>query len=65
MIFNDESIGGRKREFVTVSYEAKLPDGALDALGEFTDCLNQWATAERLLEGRSEARGQHKFANNH
>ena len=35
----------------------KLPEGAMDALREFTDCLNQWATDERLLERRSEARG--------
>ena len=43
-------------ERITISYESKLPEGALDALREFTDCLNRWATDERLLERHSEDR---------
>lgn len=59
LVFNNESVGGGRRETVRISYESKLPDGALDALREFTDYLNQWATGERLVESRSEARGNY------
>ena len=47
-------------ERITISYESKLPEGALDALREFTDCLNRWATDERLLERHSEDRQPRK-----
>ena len=47
-------------ERITISYESRLPEGALDALREFTDCLNRWATDERLLERHSEDRQPRK-----
>lgn len=56
LVFGKESAGGRRRETVRIYYESKLPEGAHDALRAFTDCLNQWATDERLLDRRSEAR---------
>ena len=49
--------GARKWETVRIYYESKLPEGAPGALRAFTDCLDQWATEERLLLRRSEARG--------
>ena len=45
---------------ITISYESKLPEGALDSLREFTGCLNRWATDERLLERHSEDRQPRK-----
>ena len=56
LVFSNEKAGERKQETVRIFYESKLPEGALDVLREFTDCLNQWATDDRLLEKRSEAR---------
>ncbi len=56
MIFEKEKNGSNKREYATVYYESKLPDGALDALKEVTDCMEQWAVPERLLDAHYETR---------
>ena len=56
MVFEKEKNGSSKREYATVYYESRLPVGALDALNELTDCLEQWAVPERLLDAHYETR---------
>ncbi len=56
LIFSDVRGGRQKREYYNIAYESCLPDGALEALHAFTDCLRQWAVPERLLETRCEPR---------
>lgn len=56
LVFSEVRAGRRRREYYSISYESRLPEGAPEALRAFTDCLDQWAVPDRLLETRRETR---------
>ncbi len=50
MTWDDSALGGFAWESVRISYDAKKPSEGWEILREFTSCLFQWETDERLLE---------------